>query len=312
MRAVADLIDRTMYELVLYRMNDQLPNDDGIPALNRLLVTDLTAAVLGVFPGPASVQLAALSRSGVPVAVIDDQYDPMALDWGDLPVPWITCENKQGAYEAVRHLIGHGHRRIAHIQGPLRWICARERQEGYCQAMEEAGLPVDPLLVCEGDFTTATGVTAAEQLFSLPKAQRPTAIFVSSDLMAYGVLSAARKYDVSIPDDIALVGFDDLDGMAESPVVIAPGELRLTTIRQPFFEMGQYALELLFALLEVPSAAGYHTERWSFLPESLAVFKEAAQSQKGIARLRLPTTLTVRESCGCNNSAVLADEALAL
>ncbi len=98
MRAVADLIDRTIYELVLYRMNDQLPNDDGIPALNRLLVTDLTAAVLGVFPGPASVQLAALSRSGVPVAVIDDQYDPMDLAWGDLPVPWITCENKLGAY----------------------------------------------------------------------------------------------------------------------------------------------------------------------------------------------------------------------
>jgi LacI family transcriptional regulator len=178
--------------------------------------------------------------------------------------------------------------------------------------MEEAGLAVDPLLVRAGDFTTATGGTAAEQLFSLPEEQRPTAIFASSDLMAYGVLAAARKYGLSIPGDIALVGFDDLDGMAESPVVIAPGELRLTTIRQPFFEMGQYALELLFSLLEVPFSTGYRPAHWPYLPESSALFKEAAQSQRGIARLRLPVTLTVRESCGCGNSAVLADEAPSL
>ena len=194
----------------------------------------------------------------------------------------------------------------------LKWMCARERYEGYCQAMEEAGLAVDSLLVREGDFTTATGVTAAEQLFSLPKEQRPTAIFASSDLMAYGVLAAARKYDVSIPGDIALVGFDDLSGMAESPVVIAPGELPLTTIRQPFFEMGQYALELLFALLEVPLATGYRPEHWPFWVESAATFQEATQSQKGIVRLRLPVTLTVRESWGCGNAAVLADEAPSL
>ena len=308
MRAVADLIDRTIYELVLYRMNDQLPNEDGIPALNRLLVTDLTAAVLGVFPGPASAQLAALSRNAVPVAVIDDQYDPAELAWGDLPVPWITCENKIGAYEAVRHLIGHGHQRIAHIQGPMKWLCARERHEGYCQAMEEAGLDVDPLLVQEGDFTAATGLTAAEQLFALPKEQRPTAIFTSSDLMAYGVLAAAQKHGLSIPGDLALVGFDDLDNMAESVVVIAPGQLPLTTIRQPFYEMGQYALELLFSLLEVPFATGYRPAQWPFLSESSSPFKEAPLAHKGIVRLRLPVKLIVRDSCGCDNSAALADE----
>ncbi len=312
MRAVADLIDRTTYELILYRMNDQLPNEDGVPAINRLLVTDLTAAVLGVFPGQVSAQLAALSRNAVPVALIDDQHDPRQFAWGDLPVPWITCDNITGAYEAVRHLVGHGHQRIAHIQGPLRWLCARERHEGYCQALEEAGLPIDPLLVREGDFTSPTGQAAAEELFSLPKEQRPTAIFASSDLMAYGVLAAAKKYAISIPGDVALVGFDDLDNLAESVVIIAPGQLALTTIRQPFYQMGQYAMELLFSLLEVPFATGYRPVQWPFSSESFAAFKEMSASQKGIVRLRLPTQLIVRASCGCNNSAALADEAPSL
>ena len=255
MRAVADLIDQTDFELVLYRMNDQLSAEDRVPAISRLLASNLTAGMLAVFPGPASTQLAALSQNGVPVAVIDDQYDPVELSWGELPVPWITCDNKVGAYEAVRHLIGHGHRRIAHIQGPLKWICARERHEGYCQALAEAGLEVDPLLIQDADFTAPTGRIAAERLFSLPQGQRPTAIFTSSDLMAYGVLAAAQKHGISIPDEVALIGFDDLDNLAESVVVITPGQLQLTTIRQPFYDMGCVKPCALALGIEVASSA---------------------------------------------------------
>ncbi|HEU5370618.1 MAG TPA: LacI family DNA-binding transcriptional regulator [Ktedonobacterales bacterium] len=309
MRAVADLIDQTTYELVLYRMNDQLPEEEGNPAISRLLASNLTAALLAVFPGQASVQLAALSKNAVPVVVIDDQYDPIDLSWGEqLPIPWITSDNQKGAYEAVRHLIGHGHQRIAHIQGPMKWLCSRERHEGYCQALAEAGLEVNPALIREGDFTGPTGQVAAEQLFSLPPKQRPTAIFASSDLMAYGVLAAAQKHGLSIPDDVALVGFDDLADMAESIVVIAPGQLPLTTVRQPFYEMGQRALKLLLSLLEMSYANGYRPADWSFSLEPGISTREASRLSGTILRLRLPVKLIVRDSCGCGHSAVLADE----
>lgn len=312
MRAVADLIDQTTYELVLYRMNEQLPQEAGIPAITRLLASNLTAGVLAVFPGPVSEQLAAVSQNNVPVAVVDDQYDPDELSWGELPIPWIGCDNKTGAYEAVRHLIGHGHRRIAHIQGPLRWICARERHEGYCQALAEEGLEVDPALVQEGDFTAPTGQAAAERLFSLPPEQRPTAIFASSDLMAYGVLAEARKQGISIPGDVALVGFDDLDNLVESVVVIAPGQLPLTTVRQPFYEMGRHALKLLFSLMEPPYTNGHRPGQWPFSSELAAAFKDIPLSPKGVLHLRLPAKLIVRDSCGCPHAAVLADEAQSL
>ncbi len=329
MRAVADLIDQTSYELVLYRMNDQLPDEDVIPALNRLLVTNLTAGILAVFPGQASAHLARLSQHGVPLVVIDDQYHPVELPWGDLPVPWIAADNRAGAYEAARHLIGHGHRRIAHIQGPMKWLCARERHEGYCQAMAEAGLEVDPALVLEGDFTAVTGQAAAEWLFALPEKQRPTAIFASSDLMAYGVLAAAQKHGVAIPGEVALVGFDDLAGMVEAPVVVAPEQVPLTTIRQPFYEMGRYALEVLFSLLETSYIAGRRPGAWplSFesgasahapngsesrgtrsphVPAVGALFREAAQQPGTVTLLRLPVQLIVRESCGCGLSTIRA------
>ena len=303
MRAVADLIDQTAYELMLYRINDQLPDDNGMPAISRLLATNLTAGVLAVFPGQASAQLATLSQKAVPLVVIDDQYLPVELSWGELPIPWIGAENKTGAYEAVRHLIEHGHQRIAHIQGPMERICARERHEGYWQAMTEAGLPIDPALIIEGDFEISSGQAATEKLFSLPAEQRPTAIFASSDLMAYGVLAAAQECGVSIPDDVALVGFDDLANMAESIVVVGPGHIPLTTIRQPFYEMGRYAMQLLISLLETSYTPGYRQRGWPFIPEPGLPFRAATQPAGAITRIQLPVKLIVRASCGCTPSA---------
>jgi LacI family transcriptional regulator len=303
MRAVADVIDQTPYELVLYRMNDQLPDDDGIPPISRLLATNLTSGVLAVFPGQASAQLANLAQKAVPMVVIDDQYLPVQLSWGEFPIPWIGGENKIGAYEAVRHLIEHGHRRIAHIQGPMDRICARERHEGYCQALEEAGLGVDPALLQEGDFNAPSGQTSAEKLFTLPKEQRPTAIFASSDLMAYGVLAAAQEHGVSIPDDVALVGFDDLANLAESIVIVGPGHTPLTTVRQPFYEMGRYAMQVLLSLIETSYIPGYQHRGWPFVSEPGSLLREATQSSGAISRIKLPVELIVRASCGCTPSA---------
>jgi LacI family transcriptional regulator len=187
----------------------------------------------------------------------------------------------------------------------MKWMCARERHEGYCQALAEAGLAVDPALVQEGDFTAPTGQAAAKRLFSLPEEQRPTAIFASSDLMAYGVLAAAQKEGISIPGDVALVGFDDLDNMTDSIVVVTPGQLSLTTVRQPFYEMGQYAMRLLLSLLETSYTNGYRPRPWRFPSEIAPALREVSQPSTGITRLRLPVKLITRDSCGCGHPIAL-------
>src|SRR5581483_7577253 len=133
--------------------------------------------------------------------VIDDQEAQV--------VPWWGVDNATGAYMAVRHLIGLGHRRIAHIQGPAAYLVSHARYHGYCRALLEAGILPDPQIVLEGDFLPPSGRACARQLFALPVEKRPTAIFAASDQMAYGVLTAAEEAGLSVPGDVALVGFDD-------------------------------------------------------------------------------------------------------
>src|SRR5581483_280243 len=125
-------------------------------------------------------------------------------------MPWVGTDNHLGAYMAIQHLLSLGHRRIAHIQGPMKHLCSRERNEGYCQALLDAGITPDPELVGEGDFKSTSGQAIANRFFSLPAEQRPTAIFAASDFMAYGVLTAAEEHNLHIPRDIALIGFDDI------------------------------------------------------------------------------------------------------
>jgi LacI family transcriptional regulator len=299
LRAVADFLDETSYELVLYRMNDRLPEPEGAQATRQLLATNLTSGLLAVFPGQAAPFLVPLSQQAVPLVVIDDQYLLDVLPGGDAPIPWIASDNRTGAYEATRHLIEHGHRRIAHIHGPRDYFCARERHAGYCQAMQEAGLPVDEALVQSAEFTTIGGRAVAESFFSLPPAQRPTAIFASSDLMAYGVLAAAQQAGVSIPGDVALVGFDDLAEATETLGELSQVQLPLTTVRQPFYEMGRSAIELLLSLLETPLASGSRRRNWPAALVPVDPLGRTHLAPGSILRFQLPVKLMVRASCGC-------------
>src|SRR5205809_1795692 len=234
MRGVAEVLEQTSYELVLYSINDTDLRRDRSEVINRVLATQLTAGLLAVFPGPASQDLTRLYQQGFPVVIIDDQLEQTT--------PWVGTDNTAGAYMAVRHLIKLGHRRIAHIQGPNEYLASHDRYNGYRQALLDEGITPDPELVLEGDFMPPTGRSCAKKLFELPLEKRPTAIFAATDQMAYGVLSAAEEHGISIPQDIALVGFDD---DAPSAHVRPP----LTTIRQPIYEMGKCGMELLLSLL---------------------------------------------------------------
>jgi LacI family transcriptional regulator len=277
MRGVADMLEETSYELVLYCINEGDSKRDRSEVINRVLATQLTAGLLAVFPGPASRDLTRLYHQGFPVVVVDDQSEQ--------EVPWVSVDNVTGAYMATQHLIKLGHRRIAHIAGPPEYKASHDRYDGYRKALLEAGIPLDPTLVLEGDFLPPSGRACATRLFQLPQEQRPTAIFAATDQMCYGVLAAADEFGLVIPRDVALVGFDD-----DVPSVhVHPP---LTTVRQPYFEMGVEGLKLLLSLLDArekgPSA------RFARKASS------AKDSQSEPIRIQLATTLVVRASCGAD------------
>jgi LacI family transcriptional regulator len=149
-------------------------------------------------------------------------------------------DHENGAYLAVRHLIGLGHRRIAFITGPADNNDAAERLIGYTRALREAGIALDPALLAEGDLHEAGGVAAIDTLFAAGASF--SAIFAANDLSAYGARLGLYRRGVRVPEDMSLVGFDDLPGSAYTTPP-------LTTVRQPLYEMGKIATGALLALI---------------------------------------------------------------
>ncbi len=174
-----------------------------------------------------------LRTRNIPFVVVDPAGDPPP------DVPAIGATNWAGGVEATRHLIGLGHRRIAVISGPTRLMCSRARVAGHQSAMQEAGLPLDPALAGEGEFSREAGEREARRLLSLPG--RPTAIVCGNDLQALGVYDAAAALGLAVPGDVSVVGFDDVP-----PALWARPPL--TTIRQPLREMAEEATRTVLRL----------------------------------------------------------------
>lgn len=176
---------------------------------------------------------------------------------------YVDVDNVNAAREAVAHLLRLGYRRVATITGPLNMIGGADRLDGYRAALKDRGLAADTDLIVEGDFTEDGGYAAMQQL--LPR--QPEAVFAASDTMALGALRALRAAGRRVPEDIALVGFDDMPfaTRADPP---------LTTVRQPIHRAGAVAAETLIGLIEEPESAP--------------------------RRIVLPTELVIRASCGAN------------
>lgn len=152
----------------------------------------------------------------------------------------VSIDNGAAARAAVRHLIAAGHRRIAHLSGPGTTGLTQLRRDGYARALAEAGLPADPALVLPGDFGLDSGRAAFARFAALDP--RPTAIFCANDESAMGFIAAARAAGVQVPQEVSVVGFDDIH--------FAQGFIpALTTIRQPRAAMGAAAMRLLLGLL---------------------------------------------------------------
>lgn len=161
--------------------------------------------------------------------------------------------NVEGAYEATRHLIGLGHRRIAHLAGLASHSHSPERLEGYRRALRDADLPQDPNLVVDGDFSEAAGLSGVEELMA--RKVSFTAIFAGNDQIAMGAQLALSRYQLAVPRDISIVGFDD---QPASAYCTPP----LTTVRQPVVEMGVTAAQAVLRLLagEKVSLPSFGTE----------------------------------------------------
>ncbi|GCD82949.1 LacI family DNA-binding transcriptional regulator [Parageobacillus thermoglucosidasius] len=155
-------------------------------------------------------------------------------------IPTVSIDNISSARKATEYLIHLGHRRIGFISGPLNVILSRDRLKGFQQAMAQHGIPIESLLVQEGDFSFESGYNMMMKFLALD--QPPTAVFASNDEMAIGAIKAIKSRGLRVPDDISVVGFDDIQFAS----IYEPA---LTTISQPMFEIGKKAMELLIKLI---------------------------------------------------------------
>ncbi|MFD3660026.1 LacI family DNA-binding transcriptional regulator [Streptomyces sp. NPDC058659] len=161
----------------------------------------------------------------------------------DPAVPFVDCDNRGGAREAVGHLVGLGRRAVAHIAGPRDQTSAVDRLHGYHDVLPDA----DPDLLCQGSFTEESGARAMAELLD----RRPDVdgVFVANDLMATGALRTLRERGMRVPEDVAVVGFDDMASVVDRATPA------LTTVRQDIEGMGRLMVKLLMRLLDGPGGA---------------------------------------------------------
>ncbi|WP_026922244.1 LacI family DNA-binding transcriptional regulator [Glycomyces arizonensis] len=189
--------------------------------------------VISVFSHLADDQSAQLRSRGIPLVLLDPTGEP------GHDAPSVGASNWNGGLAATRHLLELGHRRIAVVTGPAHMLSSRARLDGYRAAMDMAGVPVDPALVCVGDFQIEDGRRFTRELLRLD--DPPTAVFACNDGEAVGVYQAAAEAGLRIPDDLSVVGFDDLP-MTEWN--IPP----LTSVHQPLKEMAATAAGMIVTL----------------------------------------------------------------
>jgi LacI family transcriptional regulator len=179
-------------------------------------------------------ELLSLKQEGFPVVQIDRVIP-------DCHIPSVTVDNVASAYGATEHLIDLGHRRVCHITGSFAFQTTRDRLRGYQLALQESNIDLTYADILEGDYTIESGYRHMQSI--LANRQDVTAIFAANDLMALGCYQAAFEYGVRIPQDISIIGHDDIE---LSQVVNPP----LTTMSQPKYELGRAAAENLITLIE--------------------------------------------------------------
>jgi DNA-binding LacI/PurR family transcriptional regulator len=237
LRGVAAALDGSRYDLVLFNVESTVHRDEHFATLTR---RDRADGLLIMSLPPPPTSLHRLATSGVPIVLLDAEAPGM---------PAVVTDDVLGGRLATQHLLDLGHERIAFIgddpRNPLGFVAGTAREEGYRRTMADAGLPIPAGYVQHGPHVRDVARDLAAELVARP--DRPTAIFASSDTQAIGALEAARAAGLGVPEDVSVVGFDDVE---------VSGYVGLTTVRQPLFESGALAASLLLGMVgddEVPS-----------------------------------------------------------
>jgi LacI family transcriptional regulator len=251
-RGIDAELSLTDLDLILYTTHRTASKEANYVAN---LATGMVDGLLLVLPRSPADFIGNLTQRNFPFVLIDHQG-------AGRDCPAVGAMNWQGAYNATEYLIKLGHKRIGFITGSMDLGCAVDRLDGYRSALRTYHIPDAPELIYEGTFFQPDGYAGASALLDLPLP--PTAIFASNDVMAMGVMDAVRNRGLRVPDDISIVGFDDIPQAS----LIRPA---MTTINQPLEKMGRVATQMLLDLLQHP--------------------------EKEADRIELPTQLIIRDSC---------------
>jgi len=251
-RGIDAELSLTDLDLILYTTHRTASKEANYVAN---LARGMVDGLLLVLPRRPGDFIGTLTQQNIPFVLIDHQGTGQEC-------PAVGAANWQGGYNATEYLIKLGHQRIGFITGWMDLGCSVDRLDGYRSALRTYHIPKAPELIYEGTFFQPDGYAGASALLDLP--EPPTAIFASNDVMAMGAMDAVRNRGLRVPDDVSVIGFDDIPQAA----MIRPA---LTTIGQPLEKMGRVATQMLLDLLRHPN--------------------------KDANRIELPTQLIVRDSC---------------
>jgi LacI family transcriptional regulator/LacI family repressor for deo operon, udp, cdd, tsx, nupC, and nupG len=247
------VLGKTDYSLLLASYNED--PDQESRRLEVFRADGVSGLIFAASRAPSGLYKE-LGRAGMALVAVSRD---VARSLGDQ----VTVANQEGAHAATSHLIQLGHKRIGIINGPIVFSTARDRQTGYEDALRDSGISLDESLVVHCAFKQSEGYSAMQQFLKL--SDPPTAVFAGSNLLTLGALQAIHERHLAIPEDIAIVGFDEMPwAMSLRPP--------LTTVAQPAFDVGRTAAELLLSRIREPA-----------LPRRQVV---------------LETRLIVRSSCG--------------
>jgi len=259
-RGAEDVLSGKNYSLILCNTDESPEHELSILQLLRSKKVD---GLILVATGQNVDQLYEASGAGLPIVLVDRRLPEDRLDT-------VVVDDQQGSYQAVCHLLDHGHKRIGMIMSRCGISTTAHRCQGYELALRDHGLTPDPALMVDGHSTFEGGANAASILLDLNP--RPTAIFSANNLMTVGLFLTMKQRHLSCPVDMAVVGFDDMVWFS----VFTPG---LTTVAQPNYDLGKRAAELLW-------------ERMT------------GERNDHPCIVELPARLVIRESCGCGSSKV--------
>ncbi len=257
-RGIEEVTYKTNYQLILTHAAEQFEREKV--AINTLRSKRVDGILISTSQTVEDYSFYKQTiDSGMPVVFFDRCIE-------NIGASCVSVNDRTSSRQITQHLIDHGYKKIAYISGPQKVAVGKERLGGYLEALEAHDIPVDDKLIVEGGFREQQGYEAMKQLLDLPESSRPQAVATINDPSAFGAIEAIKEYGLSIPDDIAIVGFtDDIRaGLLECP---------LTTIRQPAYEVGKKGAEKLIKVIEDPD--------------------------EPIENIEVVTKLIIRNSCGC-------------